>query len=38
MHLIKTTVDASFAINTRNCPFFARLRDDSRITGGCASR
>jgi hypothetical protein len=34
MHLVSTTVGASFTINPHNCFFRATLQQDSQITGG----
>jgi hypothetical protein len=34
MHLVSTTVSASFTVNPHNCLFRATLRQDSQITGG----
>jgi hypothetical protein len=34
MHLVNTTVGASFTVNPHNCLFRATLQEDSQITGG----
>jgi hypothetical protein len=34
MHLVNTTVGASFSVNPHNCLFRATLQEDSQITGG----